>query len=379
MMPLTVISHGPEGIDSVSGTVEEIGELRRLLDERDQALLRAAISVTELQLELDASKEEAEGLRSQLSPEMQASQAKSGEAKSGEAKSGESKPGVEDELRIIKVDARQAGAANSEPASEVERLKKEWQKTQRSLERVQAERKAEQAKLRSQIHEAQHLQLQENRARRMESAHASSKIANLEKAVESATARAVAAETTVAQGARPNVRLAAAAATAAALLAGFIVWASLAGGERSGDAAASQALEASGRNAAGAGSRQVTSETHRVAVVPDKRNPTVQSAGILPVVVTPLTTPSSLSPENRQGFQAALSRLNRVLLAFPNRKPEQILREVHEAYARNNQNICSFEWNHGQPAVLYSGERNNLTLSATLSSCAEALEKQLPK
>ena len=272
----------------------------------------------------------------------------------------------ENAATVIKVDNREA-RNSSEPESEVDKVKREWHKTQKMLERSQAERKADQARMRSQLHESEHQRLMENRARRMESAHASAKIANLQKAVETANARAVAAEISSGERSRPNLKLAAASAAAAAILAALTTWVAMP------------------HKSAPAASKVASSSPHAAtaAVLATPVAATNHTAGAGSTLVT--HTPSAMvaaplsSIEQKQGFQSSLSRLNRILTAFPNRKPEQLLREVHLAYAATDPTVCSFEWNHGQPAVIYSGEGNKLSLGETLSKCAQALEKQVHK
>ncbi len=339
-----------------SGPESEIAALQRLLDERDQALLRAAISVTELQFELEASKEEAQTLKGE------AEHWKSQLRPLGPA---QLKSEPENVANVIKVDSRDS-RNSSEPESEIDKVKREWHKTQKMLERSQAERKADQARMRSQLHESEHQRLMENRARRMESAHSSSKIANLQKAVETANARAVAAEISSGESSRPNVKLAAASAAAAAILAALTTWVSI---PHASAPMASKDPFSMPAPASSPSRMPVAATSHisgPVASLP------VQSRG--PMVAEPLST-----VEQKQGFQSSLSRLNRILTAFPNRKPEQLLREIHLAYAATDPTVCSFEWNHGQPAVIYSGEGNKLTLGETLSKCAQALEKQVHK
>lgn len=350
---LTVISGGPQEVDAhLTGSAREIAELRLQLDERDRALLRAAISVSELQFELEASKEAVADLRAQA-------------AQPPHRPEDPAPAEPDDHAHIIKLDGRGENRPHPEPDAEIERLRKEWMKSQRALERSQAERKAETAKLRSQLHEAQHQQLLENRARRMESAHSSARIANLQRDMQAAVARAAEAELGSAKGGQTNVRLAAASAASAAILAALITWASLPG-----------PTQGTVRRAETAHAAVQTAPPQEARAVPPLRTGT----STLPAAIVETgraVVVSPLSQESRSGFQAALSRLNRVLTAFPGKKPEQVLREVHQAYAKTDPTICSFEWNHGQPAVLYSGEGNRLTLGATLSRCAEALEHQI--
>ena len=353
-------SHGLAGSaagDPDSGPEGEIAALQRLLDERDQALLRAAISVTELQFELEASKEEAQTLKGE------AEHWKSQLRPLGAAPPKSEHDSVANVIKVDNRDARNSG----ESESEVDKVKREWHKTQKMLERSQAERKADQARMRSQLHESEHQRLMENRARRMESAHASAKISNLQKAVETANARAVAAEISFGESSRPNVKLASASAAAAAILAALTTWVSM---PHTSAPAASKAGSSL--------SRAVVAVQPATPVAAP--NPTAGLGMTPPTGASTVMVAAPLSTvEQKQGFQSSLSRLNRILTAFPNRKPEQLLREVHLAYAATDPTVCSFEWNHGQPAVIYSGEGNKLSLGETLSKCAQALEKQVHK
>ncbi len=350
------------------GAGDEVAALRQMLDERDQALLNAAISVTELTLELDASKEEASSLKSKLryGPNLPMPEQPERDLDAG---------------KIVRLDARSELRAQMEPDPEIEKVRKEWVKTQKLLERAQAERKADNARMRSQLHEVEQQRNLETRARRMESAQSSAKIANLQKDVQGAMARVATAEAAAANGARPNVRLAAASATAAAILAALTTWVSMPKRE----------VPANDRAVAVQAPKNPGGAIGKVAVPSSAAAAPVTGLSLPGAALSNVSMPSGpsaareaqkmvaspLSPEARQGFEAALGRLNRVLTAFPNRKPEQVLREAHEAYLATDPTVCLFEWNQGQPAVLYSAESGNLNLSASLSKCAAALEKQV--
>jgi hypothetical protein len=51
-----------------------------------------------------------------------------------------------------------------------------------------------------------------------------------------------------------------------------------------------------------------------------------------------------------------------------------VLKEVREKNAKSGVSVCDFEWNGGQPALIYKGTAG-LTLDASLNRCAIAVEE----
>ena len=77
-------------------------------------------------------------------------------------------------------------------------------------------------------------------------------------------------------------------------------------------------------------------------------------------------------------FSSAVSRLDRALSSLPGR-PEAILQAIHTQAIQSTNTapgspVCDFEWNGGQPAIVYDGSGQSASLSGTLNSCAEAVE-----
>jgi len=82
---------------------------------------------------------------------------------------------------------------------------------------------------------------------------------------------------------------------------------------------------------------------------------------------------SRFSGGSSAAFQRSLGRLNNALLIPVGRTPEQLLREVRQRGAKAGVRVCDFEWNGGQPAVVYGGS-GGLSLDASLNRCATAVE-----
>jgi hypothetical protein len=105
--------------------------------------------------------------------------------------------------------------------------------------------------------------------------------------------------------------------------------------------------------------------------------------------VKPVSTPAQASPAETfslpgvtpagssvsdPGLAVGMDRLNGALDAFPSRRPEDILREIHRKAAKTDPSLCAFDWNNGQPSIVYGGG-GKLSLSATVDKCAAAIEK----
>ncbi|MDQ1470050.1 MAG: hypothetical protein QOJ99_1530, partial [Bryobacterales bacterium] len=281
--PLTLITARQDTTDQrVISDGEEILPLQRLLQEKDQALFRATLSSTDLQRRLEQATLETENLRVELSEAQRPAEAL----------------------------ARSTGLS-LETQQEVNRQRKEWLRSQKTLEGDHAQCKAELVQLRGNSYKLQQQLELESRARRMEAAQSSAKICSLERSLSAANIELSKAYAAAGKSkARPRVGVAFASVTA--IMVAAVVWTQM---------------------------------------------PTAASAPVAPVArkePVPLTTPYF---QTGAGFQNSLGRLNEALSSFGNRSPEEILRDVRLRGADHS--VCAFQWNNGQPALLYGGEGVN--------------------
>lgn len=125
--------------------------------------------------------------------------------------------------------------------------------------------------------------------------------------------------------------------------------------------------------------KMVLSDSHRVW---RSKAPTIQlnprpSIGTLnpPEVYAVKVHPFSRQQLDALGgpsdFSSAMARLDTALNSLPG-STQAILENVHSA---GGSSICNFEWEYGQPAVVYRGGLQDASLSGTLNSCAEAVEQ----
>jgi hypothetical protein len=85
--------------------------------------------------------------------------------------------------------------------------------------------------------------------------------------------------------------------------------------------------------------------------------------------------PSLSQFASQHGFQGALGDLNNALSSFPERRVEDVLAEVRRRNSVSDPSVCAFQWNGGQPALLYGGQNKSVSLGGTLTKCAQAVEK----
>lgn len=322
--PVRVMAVEAEGAEdhevrevAVADDSDELHRLRRLIQEKDHAIFRAALSASDLEHQLDEAKAESEALKSELAK---------GEFTLPEA--------------LVPDEPKQAVVLSQAAQEELNRQRKEWLRIQKSLEREHAHRKAELIKVRGQWYQTQQQLELETRARRMEAAQASAKIANLERSLSNASAQI---SRSYENNPAPSTgrRIAVAVASVALLVAAGAAWSRL----------SSSPL-------------QPTVAKEDSAPVPSPLRGTV----VAPVRTGTIILPGMLSGP---GFQSSLGRLNRALSAFGNQPAEQVLRAVRSRSADHS--VCAFQWNNGQPALLF-GEGAKLTLAATLGNCATAVE-----
>ena len=302
----------------------KIAQLNRLVLEKDHALMRAELAAQDLEDKLAREQEESLKLRAALV------------ASKTEAESGSNAEDRE---------------LSAETKAELAKQKKEFTRIQKSLEREHSRRQAELAQARTQLFHTQQQLEQEKHARRVEAVKASLARSRLEQDLAAATgaiARSHAENTEAAAGKK---WLTTAAVLLGISLGGTLIWTQL---------SAREAKSNSG----------VTATLHPAEPVPTaSRAATSRPA---PAHTEYTLAESSLSTT---GFPGSLRQLNRALSLFGNRPPEEILREVR---ARSGDtSLCAFQWNNGQPALLYAGDGVKNTLASALTRCAAAVE-QIP-
>jgi hypothetical protein len=308
-MPEVVVTlpESSEGGNSENGAQvqltpqEELIGLRRLIAEKDHAVIRAVVSSSEMQQELDAAKAESAALKALL----------------GEAKE------------------RPQATLQAEMNGEILKLTSKFNHARKTLEREHSKVRSELIGVRAQAQQLQHQLDTERKARQIESARSSGKIASLEQDLavaygdKSASGMAQSRERTI------RLRLGTGAVAATAMVAAVVF-----------------------------GWSQMAAKTGSAPVVPESK---------------PSTTAPTQSSGSSHGFQGSLGELNNALANFPERRPEDVLAEVRRRSSGSDPSVCAFAWNSGQPALLYGGQNKSISLGSTLTKCAQAVEKlQMP-
>jgi len=214
--------------------------------------------------------------------------------------------------------------------AETAKLNFDWQRTIRNQERDFSQRIAN---LKLQAHQNKQDFERERRSRRIESAQSSSKIAHLERELADALGALSKARESAAAGIPTRILIAAAGVLLCCALG---AWAFYRQPARPSAAAVLKATAA------------------------------------LPSIPAPRPSRWNSAPE--KGFAGGLDRLNAVLSGYRGRGAEDILRQVHKKWAKIDPTVCSFQWNNGQPALVYRGDGKQLDMAATLSRCADAVE-----
>ncbi len=301
----------PEGHTTPSDA-EEIARLRRLVAEKGHTNLRFALAESELSLRLEEAKEINAELRSQL----------------------QTSHSAEPPAPAVVPDQTPKAAAGS---ADVAKLQAEWRRAMQSLEREHLQRKMELVLVRGQLHQTRRQLEQEYNARQKEAARYSANAAvfatELAEAVETSSHRS-----------QWRIRItraliAAIMVTAAVLTVALTIW-TLWTRVSSGPCVAAQMEQIGVGGSIRASPRAGTQA--RQAPAP--------------------------------GVSGGMNRLNGALAAFPYRRPEEILGEVHRKAGRFDPSVCAFEWNNGQPSLVYGGP-GQLTLAATIEKCAGEVEK----
>jgi hypothetical protein len=145
---------------------ETIAQLQAALQQKDEELLQTTLAATNFKETLEQTKTRSEHLRKKLTTVVKAHETLSQKVASGA-------------VPIV-------NGGRAVPESEVAQMKEQWRVAQKSFEREHNRIRGELAKTRTQAHQvAQELEVQ-TRARRAEEAHASLRVANLERNLQTA-------------------------------------------------------------------------------------------------------------------------------------------------------------------------------------------------
>jgi hypothetical protein len=330
---------------------ETIAQLQAALQQKDEELLQTTLAATNFKETLEQTKTRSEHLRKKLTTVVKAHETLSQKVASGA-------------VPIV-------NGGRAVPESEVAQMKEQWRVAQKSFEREHNRIRGELAKTRTQAHQvAQELEVQ-TRARRAEEAHASLRVANLERNLQ--TAKTVVAAEESQSGSW--MKLAATAVVTAIVMIAFGFWwqSSHPGAEE----AARQAQvhdSASPRTPAAPVTAPPSVLPSATSQPSPAKNPEPSSGGMNGAPAGSAVAGQTLSAGimSRGAFQKALSRLNNVLYGPVGATPEQILRTVREENAKTNPNVCNFQWNNGQPALYFGGAQTSL--ESSLDQCASAVE-----
>lgn len=306
---------------------ELIAELRASVREKDSVILRAALLNVDLQQEIETANSQTGELQQKLTEAVKTSESLTTKAAAKAA----SPPGT------WRSDADAA------------RMEQQFRLAQKALEKEFARLKDELVVTKGELHRSnQQLEMQA-RNRRVEAAQASAKISTLERQVnETVTAANAAGAEHVISGARARTRLTFATAVTAVILLAFGIWSQLGLGHSNPAPAA-------------------------VVHAEETPAPEIHTARY----VTPSSAPAEAGQLTSFGgsqaaFQRSLGRLNEVLSVPTGRTPEQVLRDVRQSAAKAGIKVCEFEWNGGQPALVYGG--GGASLDSSLNRCASAVE-----
>lgn len=85
--------------------------------------------------------------------------------------------------------------------------------------------------------------------------------------------------------------------------------------------------------------------------------------------------PDSPAKAQAPDFSGSVDRLNDALGQFPNQNPRDVLMRVRKENAARGIDVCSFEWNEGEPSLVYGSRRGHVALDAVMGNCAQAVER----
>jgi hypothetical protein len=280
---------------------EELSSLRRLVAEKDHAVIRAVVSSGEMQHELETAKAESVKLKALL------------------------------EVAKEKPHA----AMQAEMNGEILKLTAKFNHARKTLEREHNKVRSEVVTLRGQSQQLQQQLDNERKARQIESARAAGQIASLEHDLAIAYGEKSASGMAQSRERATRLRLGAAAVAVTVIVAAVVFgWSQMAA----------------------------------------KTGPAAVAEGAPQVAGLSGTRPPAPIPA-QHGFQGALGDLNNALANFPDRRVEDVLTEVRRRSSVSDPSVCAFQWNGGQPALLYGGQNKSVSLGGTLTKCAQAVEK----
>ncbi len=344
---------------------EQIAQLQAALQEKEQTLLEKTISATSLKRELDQAKTRNEHLRKKLTTVVRAHESLSQKVVAG----GQTAP----------ADGRQI------TETEVAEMKEQWRVAQKSFEREYTRARTELAKAKAEVRDASQELEAQTRARRAEAAQASLRIANLERDIEGVKS----APPDENPQARVLSKLAYTAAATAVVMLILGFWWQTGHASAADEGARRQAasgVQASGGPALGKPSTARPSTPFSAS-----------SSASLPGPAGSAKSSFSGSGSDDSGggfsgglgsalgdggssqgsFQRALNRLNNLLYGPVGVTPEQILKVVRVQNAKTNPNVCTFEWNNGQPTLYYGGSQKSL--ESSIDQCSSAVEAFLQR
>lgn len=105
------------------------------------------------------------------------------------------------------------------------------------------------------------------------------------------------------------------------------------------------------------------------ALVPGALPPQGRIAAAAP----PAPVPRNAAISRELGLEDALTRVHRVLAAFPDEKAENIIEGLRQGRIHVDPSSCILAWNHGQPELLVR-DTDRRNAGATLTDCASAIE-----
>jgi hypothetical protein len=339
--PQIVASSSPE---------DEIARLKGIIDEKDQAILRSVMTLQDFKQQLEEEKEESQNLRTALTA--------INEDETEAPAEGSSVPGA------VAVRPPSARRAENRPRlapdaqAELDKQRREWAKIQRALEVQNNQKRAELASVRSQWFQTQQQLETETRARRTEVAQSFATISKLNRDLSSVREVISEAAKEKPGWSRGAMVMTVASVCATILFVTGLTWTQVSA--HTSPPAPSPAETASMGSAVQGSITTVASQTSVAA----------------PSVTTHIEVPQ-VSTASAGAFQSSLSRLNRALAAHGNKPVEQILRGVRNR--SGDTTVCAFQWNNGQPALLYGGSDLKVNLSSSLTRCALAVEQSQQK
>jgi hypothetical protein len=295
--------------------LEAIAVLERTVREKEQALIGSAAAAAEFKLQLDETKDQNEKLQTKLGAAAKINETLAARAQAMDPASGE---------KLV-------------PESEIIRMKEQMRASQKALEKEQDRLRTELVKSSAGWQRSNHQLEIQARAHSAESDRSLSRVAALERKLESAEARAANQAGSDASR-RMWIKLSVASAGTAVLMLGAAAW------------------------------MQFSPVSHAAGASSEVPHPQAVTA-----VKSPL--PDRPAPSRGQ-FQKSLSRLNEALSASGSASAEQMLRAVRKANAKTDPGVCNIQWNNGQPALNF-GSGGSLSVESTLDRCAIAVEKYL--